>query len=434
MGIDPSTVTPETELTGADLAWTEQELPQRLRTKHVHGIVPFSGKYIPQLVEVLLRKYWPDPSLAVIDPFCGSGTTLVEANTLGIPAVGMDLMHYAGIVTSAKVCSYDLGTVEMGLGVVLEQAEYRAEHASELEHRLLFEPVSDWMRRWYTTRSLIELRAYRRSMALLEYGSPEHRLAMIVLARAARSARLVPHFALAEAREPVTDSYYCHKHRRLCQPTPDAVPFLRRYTADVLRRITAFQEVRKLRGHRDAFVMSGLDISAHWPQVAISALPVTIGGLIASPPYLGNIDYHEQHRYFYEFFPEVVSTAQQEIGSRTAGTSAASRQAYVSRMINAVWHLLPSLPDGAPVVLVANDRYSLYPTIRGALGLEEENVLHRPVGRRTGLRTSTFEESIFVWRVTERAKRLAEEQAKRDATAGDTGGQAGAVPNLPNEG
>ena len=56
-----------------DLSWSERELPERERTKHVHRLHPYLGKFIPQLVEVLLGRYLPRPG-RVLDPFAGSGT------------------------------------------------------------------------------------------------------------------------------------------------------------------------------------------------------------------------------------------------------------------------------------------------------------------------------------------------------------------------
>ena len=61
-----------------ELSWSESELPQSARTKHVHGLHPYLGKFPPQLAEALIRRHCPEGGL-VLDPFCGSGTTLVEA-------------------------------------------------------------------------------------------------------------------------------------------------------------------------------------------------------------------------------------------------------------------------------------------------------------------------------------------------------------------
>jgi tRNA G10 N-methylase Trm11 len=65
-----------------ELSWSEQDLPQVERTKHVHSLHPYLGKFIPQLVEYFLHRCF-SPGATVYDPFAGSGTTLVEANAMG---------------------------------------------------------------------------------------------------------------------------------------------------------------------------------------------------------------------------------------------------------------------------------------------------------------------------------------------------------------
>src|SRR3989337_1712074 len=85
----PSTVSPATPLEELNLNWRERDLPEKVRTKHVHRLHPYLGKFIPQLVEIFLRKFFSHGQ-TVLDPFCGSGTTLVQANELGINSVGCD--------------------------------------------------------------------------------------------------------------------------------------------------------------------------------------------------------------------------------------------------------------------------------------------------------------------------------------------------------
>jgi hypothetical protein len=58
------------------------DVPEHQRTKHVHRLHPYLGKFIPQLVEWFLLRYFK-PGNWILDPFMGSGTTLVQANRIG---------------------------------------------------------------------------------------------------------------------------------------------------------------------------------------------------------------------------------------------------------------------------------------------------------------------------------------------------------------
>jgi len=66
------------------------EIPERVRTKHVHRLHPYKGKFIPQLVEYFLERNFNEGQL-ILDPFMGSGTTLVQANEMGIRSDGIDI-------------------------------------------------------------------------------------------------------------------------------------------------------------------------------------------------------------------------------------------------------------------------------------------------------------------------------------------------------
>src|SRR5207302_11122822 len=97
-----------------ELSWSEDELPQVERTKHVHSLHPYLGKFIPQLVDAFLHRYFRKGQ-CVYDPFVGSGTTLVEANAFGAHAVGCDISAFNCLLSRVKTTEYSLGALELSL-------------------------------------------------------------------------------------------------------------------------------------------------------------------------------------------------------------------------------------------------------------------------------------------------------------------------------
>src|SRR5436190_759890 len=192
-----------------ELSWSEDALPQVERTKHVHSLHPYLGKFIPQLVEVFLRRYFR-PGQCVYDPFMGSGTTLVEANAYGAATVGCDISAFNCLLTRVKTTHYSLGTIELGLRGVLEQSRKTAEVVSA-------DDASDWLKAWYSERTLRELLAYQ-CAATESLDDPGWDVARVILSRAARSARQTTHFDLDFPRQPIMGPYWCHKHKRECRP------------------------------------------------------------------------------------------------------------------------------------------------------------------------------------------------------------------------
>lgn len=363
-----------------ELSWSESELPQPERTKHVHGLHPYLGKYVPQLVEIFLERYFR-PGHCVYDPFVGSGTSLVEANVFGADAVGCDISAFNCLLSRVKTRPYAIAPLKQSLSGVLEEAR-RAGPAPVGE-------ASDWLQRWYAPEALGELLRYS-EMACEHLDGIAGDVAKVILSRAARSARLTTHFDLDFPRVPVHAPYFCHKHKRLCRPVQEAQKFLSRYTVDTVRRISAFAESRTERSvqvfHDDA------------RTVRLSTRP---DGIITSPPYPGLIDYHEQHRYSYELL-RLTDRRADEIGAASNGASGRAMAAYVTDMTAVFANAARQLRPEAPIVIVVNDSRELYPEILAGAGLVLEDEVTRHVNRRTGRRTGEFFESILVCRADAR--------------------------------
>ena len=384
----PRTVGPSTPLEHLHLNWTEKQLPERERTKHVHRLHPYLGKYVPQLVEVFLRKFFT-PGMTVLDPFAGSGTTLVQANELGINALGYDISAFNVLVSNVKTQRYRLPTLRREISDIIDKTEKLTDQPNPLlwaKHtRSPRRSVdNEYLHTWFAPRALDELLAFRDLTSEYE----NENFLKVVLSRAARSARLTTHFDLDFPKKPTTQPYRCYKHNRTCAPTTTAFKFLSRYAADSLRRVVQFAELRT---------------DAHAECIHANSRDAVLGrvdGVITSPPYVGLIDYHEQHRYAYELL-DLIDNSDQEIGPASNGQSKKAQAAYVSSIRAVLANVLSSVVPGGPVVIVAGDRHDLYPEILSDLPLSRDVTLRRHVNRRTGRRGSEFYESIFICRRNE---------------------------------
>jgi hypothetical protein len=343
-----------------ELSWSEKELPERERTKHVHRLHPYLGKFVPQLAEVFLRRH-ARPGNLVWDPFAGSGTTLIESNAFGARAAGCDVSAFNCMLMRVKTSTYEPGALLADV-VRLSAPETLAKPAS----------TSPYLKRWFAPRSVAELAAFRERIAGTEY--PE--LWQVVLSRSARSARLARHDDLDFPAEPVQQEYFCHKHRRVCRPVGEAEKFLKRYVRDAVQRVQEFADVRS---SEPVTVLHG-DARELDP-------PGPVDLVLTSPPYPGLIDYHEQHAYAYELLGLERRDAD-EIGRGVKG--------YCEDVAAVLSRARRSLRRSGKVVIVVNDRRRLYDGILSAAGLKLEDRVIRHVNRRTGRRRGEFYEEVLI--------------------------------------
>lgn len=222
----------------------------------------------------------------------------------------------------------------------------------------------------------------------------------IILSRTVRSCRATTHADLATLKQPVTETYYCKKHGKICKPIFSIKGWWQRYTIDTLYRLKEFD---KLRTNTFQICLSGdsrtidiyEEIKRIKPELAGILSKQKIRGIFSSPPYVGLINYNEQHAYAYELFG-FKRQDELEIGPLYKGYGKEARDSYIRGIAEALINCKKYLQKNYDIFLVANDKYNLYPKIAKESSMKIVNQFKRPVLNRVEKdRNSPYAETIF---------------------------------------
>ena len=381
-------------------------LPEYERTKHVHRLHPYLGKFIPQLVEWFLAKYFKENDI-ILDPFMGSGTTLVQGNEMRMYTIGLDISEFNCLIARVKTQKYNIAKAKNEIleaerrlsafssclcGEHNEQPLlFSKEKLQKLKALLMGEVKSEYLRNWFAERTLYEMMYYRRLIKAFEYQD----LLKLLLSRAVRSARLIPHYDLARPKAPIEPGkeYWCRKHKRMCKPIEQLLVKIHNYSMDTARRLETFD---RLRSDKFAKVIQAdsikVDLAKKLKETPIASRK--IDGIFTSPPYVGQIDYHDQHIYAYELFG-FPRNDELEIGPQKTGKSKQAQESYIEGISAVFCNVKKYLKDDAKIFIVANDRLKLYPEIAKRSGLKIIKEFHRAVTKRTEQGDNPYQETIF---------------------------------------
>ena len=221
----------------------------------------------------------------------------------------------------------------------------------------------------------------------------------LVLSRTVRSCRATTHADLATLKEPVTTTYYCKKHGKICKPLFSILSWWQRYTKDTIERIVQFNKLRTdtfqkclIGDSRSINIVQELE--KKYPEFSKLIKNNKIAGIFSSPPYVGLINYHEQHAYAYDLFG-FKRKDELEIGPLYKGQGLEARKSYIKGISDALNNCKQFLKQDYDVFLVANDKYKLYPQIAELSNMKIFNEYKRPVLNRVEKDRSAYAEIIF---------------------------------------
>ena len=392
----------------------------------------------------------------VLDIFCGSGTSLCVANELGMHAIGLEISSFNTMLSNAKIQDYDLQILELELQRLSKALESNptTKHIKNFENALN-EALSTFNAKHFP-------RDFKRKVALKEidekaYGKEKEKefltryknilqefhidtrlntqkgfqkgflekwympsikeeimlikneikkapkqlqdILQIILSRTARSCRATTHSDLATLQEPITQSYYCKKHGRICKPLFSIEKWFNSYAKDTLKRLSEFTalktDTKQICLNIDSKNADIVALLQEQDSDFAALIKIQkIRGIFSSPPYVGLIDYHEQHAYAYEIF-DLKRQDCSEIGSLARGQSKAAQEQYVKDIAQALLSAKRFLQKDYVIFLVANDKFNLYPKIAELAQMQIVKRYERPVLNSSEKDTKSYGESIF---------------------------------------
>ena len=124
-----------------------------------HGLHEYKGKFNPQVVRALLNIFGVQPGQRVVDPFCGSGTTLVECAHLGAHGVGADINPLAVMIARAKLQA--LCTPVTRLRMTHKRLAQRLKRAKPATCRTGDDPRARYLSSWFDSDVLGQIEQVR---------------------------------------------------------------------------------------------------------------------------------------------------------------------------------------------------------------------------------------------------------------------------------
>lgn len=163
--LERTTPLPWTDEPAQGGVYTLNGLSRDAVTRHNHGLHKYPAKFVPQLAQWGLNYRRERPAEIVLDPFCGSGTTNLEAALAGHQALGVDVSPLAVLIASAKTFLMpDAAEASRLVGEVVDLAK-RCAPAIEAE----LEQADDWglhfsWRNWFRVHETAKVLALRNAI------------------------------------------------------------------------------------------------------------------------------------------------------------------------------------------------------------------------------------------------------------------------------
>ncbi|MDZ4340260.1 MAG: RNA methylase [candidate division NC10 bacterium] len=262
-----------------------------------HGLHEYKGKFNPQIVRATGNLLGLPQDAWVLDPFCGSGTCLLECAHVGWNALGIDLNPLGVFISNAK-----LDAMRVDVKILQEQADDIVKRLHERARGLdLEEPLSlfgyrrlrppvevnlpnrAYLKEWFPSSVLAQLECIEGEIRRLENGAVQS-IARAVLSHGLRIISWQdPGDLRIRRRKDPAENY-------------PAIPW---FVAELTQRTQAIGRARTILGKVQGLQYAIMGDSRHGLPGNISCLPSAahlFDCVITSPPYATALPYIDTQR------------------------------------------------------------------------------------------------------------------------------------------
>lgn len=297
-----------------------------------HGFHSYAGRMHPSIARGAIAA-WSAAGDTVVDPFCGSGTVLVEALAAGRTAIGVDASPLATAI--ARVRTTVLG--DEGRERLVQEAARIAEEAGELARRRKRPDVPKWASQEisrFHAHVLYELLGLRE----LVFATEEDDVG--------RALRLCLSSILVKFMRSGPEAPRDGETKRIARGVPSRM--LADRAVELARGLSALER-RAPEGTPAPRVLDGdarnLKIDAREAALVVS-----------SPPYAGTYDYAAQHAVRFAWLGLPVRTFRRaQMGARATAIGDAASEDWVADQRRFVAEIARVLRPGGHALLVVGD-------------------------------------------------------------------------------
>jgi len=348
----------------------------------------FASQIPATLIGLLTR-----PGEVVLDPFLGSGTTLVESQRLARSSIGIDVNPVACLLAEAKTVPTrataisGLVTTILGDANELLQGDLLAGSPAETC------PSTVQASKWYTPE-------VRRDLARLWHQIASYGPRKKLLAQAAFSALLLP-----VCKETRHWGYVCDNSTPRSRHGGDVLGTFGRVLSGLSNAYKRRDAELRARQGPDFDVVAAQVVRGDCRKLLADMPSGSIDCVITSPPYFGVVDYVKAQRLSMEWFQhEIEPIRLEEIGARSKRHRRTALQEYMDELRETFAAIRRVVRAGGYVALVfgeSRSRDSVLDDVRSGLraaGFEIELDLNRRVSSQRRQAPSVRGEHLLVLR------------------------------------